>query len=138
MVGQRPAPHAGLRHLALFVERLEETVRFYVELLGFTVEWSPDPDNYYLCSGCDNFALHRFGGGEREPAQQRFDHLGLIVDSADQVDAWHDFLAANGVRIAKAPKTHRDGARSFYCFDPDGNAVQIIHHPPVSGLRFGR
>jgi catechol 2,3-dioxygenase-like lactoylglutathione lyase family enzyme len=137
VIGERPQPHAGLRHLALFVERLEETVGFYVELLGFAVEWNPDPDNYYLCSGCDNLALHRFTGQARDPAQQRLDHLGLIVDSPEQVDAWHAFLAANGVRVMKAPKTHRDGARSFYCLDPDGNSLQIIHHPPVSGLRFG-
>jgi hypothetical protein len=31
------------------------------------------------------------------------------------------------------PRTHRDGARSFYCQDPDGNAVQILYHPPISG-----
>ena len=31
------------------------------------------------------------------------------------------------------PKTHRDGARSCYFSDPDGNHVQIIHHPPISG-----
>ena len=28
-------------------------------LLGFAVEWEPDPDNVYLTSGCDNLALHR-------------------------------------------------------------------------------
>ena len=26
----------------------------------------------------------------------------------------------------------RDGARSFYCYDPDGTLVQMIHHPEVS------
>jgi hypothetical protein len=30
------------------------------------------------------------------------------------------------------PRTHRDGARSFYCFDPAGNLVQFIYHPPIS------
>jgi hypothetical protein len=30
------------------------------------------------------------------------------------------------------PRTHRDGARSFYCYDPDGTVVQVIHHPPVT------
>jgi hypothetical protein len=29
------------------------------------------------------------------------------------------------------PRTHRDGARSFYCYDPEGAVVQVIHHPPV-------
>src|SRR6185503_15398212 len=54
----RPA-HAGLRHLALNARDLAAMKRFYVELLGFTVEWEPDPDNTYLSSGIDNLALHR-------------------------------------------------------------------------------
>jgi catechol 2,3-dioxygenase-like lactoylglutathione lyase family enzyme len=134
--GQRPAPTAGLRHVALFVAEFDATVHFYTELMGMAVEWQPDPDNVYLCSGCDNLALHRFTGEARDPAQQRLDHIGFIVTTAEAVDAWHDFLAANGVRVLKEPRTHRDGARSFYCLDPDGNVVQIIHHPPISGMRF--
>ena len=55
----RPPPHAGLRHVALFVENLEACERFYVDLIGLHVEWRPDPDNVYLSSGHDNLALHR-------------------------------------------------------------------------------
>ena len=29
--------------------------------------------------------------------------------------------------LLQAPKTHRDGARSLYCADPDGNTVQFIY-----------
>jgi catechol 2,3-dioxygenase-like lactoylglutathione lyase family enzyme len=138
MKGQRPAATAGLRHVALFIERFDETVQFYTELLGMRVEWHPDADNIYLCSGNDNLAIHRFKGDSRDPAQQRLDHIGFIIDTPEQVDAWFEFLQANAVRIAKPPKTHRDGARSFYCFDPDGTAVQMIYHPPISGQQFLR
>src|SRR6266850_2998003 len=55
---QRPS-HAGLRHLALGVRQLEAMKRFYVDVLGFQVEWEPDADNVYLSSGIDNLALHR-------------------------------------------------------------------------------
>ena len=55
---ERPT-HAGLRHLALHARDLEAMRSFYVELLGFSVEWEPDPDNVYLSSGIDNLALHR-------------------------------------------------------------------------------
>ncbi|HEY3700539.1 MAG TPA: VOC family protein [Spongiibacteraceae bacterium] len=139
MNGTRPSTStAGLRHIALFIERFDEAVYFYTELLGMTVEWHPDADNIYLTSGNDNLAIHRFHGGAREPAQQRLDHIGFIIDAPAQVDAWFEFLSANGVRILKPPKTHRDGARSFYCLDPDGNAVQMIYHPPISALQFTR
>ncbi|HSB95678.1 MAG TPA: VOC family protein, partial [Spongiibacteraceae bacterium] len=45
MHGDRPAPTAGLRHVALFIERFDETLQFYTELLGMAIEWQPDADN---------------------------------------------------------------------------------------------
>ena len=128
---ERPT-HLGLRHLALNAQHLEEMRRFYVDLLGFTVEWEPDADNIYLTSGVDNLALHRTrGDGSRPPGV--LDHLGLIVREAGDVDRWAEFLESRGVAIDAKPRTHRDGARSCYFRDPDGNSVQIIHHPPISG-----
>ena len=126
--------HAGLRHLALNVKRLDAMKIFYVDLLGFAVEWEPDADNIYLSSGIDNLALHRGPnvGADPRVGPGALDHLGLIVRSADDVDRWADYLEANGVTIVAKPTTHRDGARSCYVHDPDGNRVQIIHHPPIS------
>ena len=54
---ERP-PHLGLHHVALTVQNLSAARHFYVELLGFEVEWEPDADNIYLSSGSDNLALH--------------------------------------------------------------------------------
>ena len=133
---ERPT-HAGLRHLALNVRDLEAMKRFYVEILGFSVEWEPDPDNVYLCSGVDNLALHRVRAPKTEDgpksASGALDHLGLVVQTSDAVDRWAAFLESRGVGLAAAPRTHRDGARSCYLHDPDGNRIQIIHHPPISG-----
>ena len=105
---------------------------FYVDLLGFAVEWQPDPDNVYLSSGIENLALHRVGAGEGAGGPSALDHLGLIVRQADDVDRWAVFLESRGVTVVAAPRTHRDGARSCYVLDPDGNRVQIIHHPSIS------
>jgi catechol 2,3-dioxygenase-like lactoylglutathione lyase family enzyme len=128
---ERPS-HSGLRHLALNVRDMEQMRRFYVDALGFTVEWEPDGDNVYLTSGVDNLALHR-GGGSAPPAGGALDHLGLIVREAGDVDRWAAYLENFGVSLDAQPRTHRDGARSCYFSDPDGNRVQIIHHPPISG-----
>ena len=135
---ERPA-HAGLRHLALNARDLEAMKRFYVDLLGFEVEWEPDPDNVYLSSGIDNLALHRSTSltagrsTDGRPVASPLDHFGVIVKTADDVDRWAAFLESRGVTLDAKPKTHRDGARSCYFSDPDGNKVQIIHHPPISG-----
>jgi len=127
---ERPA-HAGLRHLAINVRDMDAMKRFYVDMLGFVVEWEPDPENVYLTSGRDNLALHR----AKEPLAatgQSLDHLGVIVRAADDVDKWAAFLEERGIALVARPRTHRDGARSCYLRDPDGNTLQIIHHPPIS------
>ena len=108
---------------------------FYVDVLGFSVEWAPDPNNVYLSSGVDNLALHRSleGGQPRsETMSGALDHLGIIVRTPEAVDQWAAFLESQGVVLDQAPRTHRDGARSCYFRDPDGNRIQIIHHPPIS------
>lgn len=106
--------------------------RFYVERLGFAVEWEPDADNVYLTSGTNNLALHRADPGAAA-GPGRLDHLGLLVRHADDVDGWAAYLDEHGVPLKARPRTHRDGARSLYLEDPDGNTIQIIHHPPISG-----
>ena len=130
----RPEATLGLRHVALTVDDLAASEHFYVELLGMQVEWRPDPDNLYLTSaGQDNLALHRRTDGAAAGGAQVLDRIGFILPSPAQVDAWHDFLVAHGVTIKAAPRTHRDGARSFYCADPAGIVVQMIYHPPIAG-----
>jgi catechol 2,3-dioxygenase-like lactoylglutathione lyase family enzyme len=126
---QRPNPTLGMHHVALFVPNLEACEHFYVELLGMQVEWRPDPDNVYLSSGSDNVALHRLEASYEGP--QRLDHIGYILRTPEDVDAWFEFLRAHEVRMKTEPRTHRDGARSFYCLDPAGTSVQMIFHPPL-------
>jgi catechol 2,3-dioxygenase-like lactoylglutathione lyase family enzyme len=127
----RPPATGGLRHVALNVTDLAACERFYVELLGMAVEWRPDPDNVYLTSGCDNLALHKAQDLSR--SGQHLDHVGFILRTPEDVDAWFEFLRARQVPVAQSPRTHRDGARSFYCRDPEGNLVQMIYHPPIAG-----
>lgn len=130
----RPESTLGLRHVALSVQDLEACLHFYVDLLGMLIEWHPDADNVYLTSaGQDNLALHRSKHGAQPAGAQVLHHIGFILQTPDQVDAWHDFLAAEGVTIKSAARTHRDGARSFYCADPAGTVVQMIYHPPIAG-----
>ena len=118
-----------MRHVALFVGDLEATERFYTELLGMQVEWRPDQDNVYLSSGNDNLALHR--AKENLPAGQ-LDHIGFFVNDIEKIDEWYTFLQSNGIDMLTEPRTHRDGARSFYCRDPSGVRVQIIYHIPIA------
>jgi catechol 2,3-dioxygenase-like lactoylglutathione lyase family enzyme len=121
----------GLRHVALNVTDVARAEAFYVGVLGFREEWRPDPDNLYLILEGDNLAIHKISG-ERAEKGQALGHLGIVVKRPEDVDAWGAHLRAHGVKMLAEPRTHRDGARSLYCADPDGNAVQILYHPPIS------
>ena len=122
----------GLHHIALFVKDLEACVHFYVDILGMNIEWQPDADNVYLCSGKDNFALHRAQHDLAPSAGQKLDHIGFIISRVEYINKWCEYLRSKGVVIQNEPRTHRDGATSFYALDPEGNLVQFIHHPPIS------
>lgn len=128
----RPDGMLGMRHVALFVADIDACLHFYIDVLGMRLEWQPDADNYYLTSGHDNLALHRAAASDSPSGVQRLDHIGFIIQTPAAVDAWHKHFVQRGVKILQAPKTHRDGARSFYCADPAGNTVQMIYHPPIS------
>lgn len=126
---KRPSLANGLRHLALYATDLEACVKFYAETLGMQIVWQPDADNVYLSSGQDNLALHRAPANFAANHDQRLDHLGFFLTKPEEVDAWHDYLKAEGVTIKAAPKDHRDGTRSCYFADPDGNTIQMIYYP---------
>jgi catechol-2,3-dioxygenase len=130
MAGDARHPPGALRlqHLALNVSELGACERFYREVLGLRVAWRPDAESVYLTNGDDNLALHRAPIGRPAPPQ-RLDHIGFALESEDAVDAWHAFLTGRGVPIVAAPRTHRDGSRSLYCQDPDGNTVQLLYEP---------
>ena len=134
-----PSRTLGMRHVALYVRDMAACERFYCDLLGMAVEWRPDAENVYLSGGGDNLALHQADPDvHRDEACQRLDHIGFFLATPAEVDLWFDWLRENGVRMRTEPRTHRDGARSFYCFDPDGTVVQIIYHPPVAAFEVKR
>jgi len=124
----------GIRHVALRVRDIGRSVDFYTNVMEMRIEWNPDPENVYLTSGTDNLALHQAGKDETDfiAAKGSLDHFGFIVSKPEEVDEWADLLESRGIELAQKPKTHRDGARSIYFRDPDGNLIQLLYHPPIS------
>lgn len=127
-----PPKIQGLRHVALNVQNLEACVQFYTAVVGMKLEWQPDPDNVYLTSGQDNLALHRTAEA-RATAGQRLSHFGFILETPRAVDEWYQFMSKHwSSGLLAPPKIHRDGAKSFYCHDPDGNTIQFSYHPSLA------
>ena len=122
----------GLRHVALNVRDIPKSIEFYSNVLGMKLEWKPDEDNAYLTSGQDNLALHKLPANVQPGSVQTLHHIGFVVKRPENVDEWAERLRSRGIPLAQEPKTHRDGARSFYFYDPDGVLIQLIYHPPIS------
>src|SRR6516225_11066320 len=109
----------GLRHVALNVRDIPKSVEFYSNVLGMKLEWMPDDDNAYLTSGQDNLALHKLTANVQPRSVQTLHHIGFVVKHPENVDEWAEKVRSRGIPLAQEPKTHRDGARSFYFYDPD-------------------
>ncbi len=134
MVAASAISTQGLRHVALNVADVDISVEFYTSLFRMQVVWRPDSENAYLSSGCDNLALHK-AATDNGSAGQRLDHLGFIVTEPDGVDRAAETLVARNIPLLKAPRTHRDGSRSLYFADPDGNVIQVLYEPTLSAQR---
>jgi catechol 2,3-dioxygenase-like lactoylglutathione lyase family enzyme len=122
----------GIRHIALRVRDIERALEFYTRVLKMSVEWRPDVRNVYLTSGSDNLALHEVDSEDVADCRGSLDHLGFLVSHPEEVDEWAQRLQGGGVELVQQPKTHRDGARSIYFRDPDGNLIQLLYHPHIS------
>jgi catechol-2,3-dioxygenase len=125
-----PRSTRGLRHVALKCHDLAGMEAFYAGVLGYSVEWRPDPENVYLTNGEDSLALHR--DAHAGSAETRLDHIGVLLTAETDVDDWANHVRANGGTIAAEPRKHRDGCRSFYALDPEGNRIQFLWHPVLS------
>jgi catechol 2,3-dioxygenase-like lactoylglutathione lyase family enzyme len=130
-----PPPTKGIRHVALRVRDMARMEAFYRDVLGYREEWRPSPGELYLTRGTDNLALHAVEAAQApasESRDTRLDHIGLLVAAPEHVDAWAEWLTQRGVALDTQPRTHRDGARSFYTRDPEGTRIQFIWHPPIA------
>ena len=93
-----------IHHVAIPVSNIADSVEWYTTRFHCSVDYQ-DP----------TWALLRFGNTRLAlviPSQHPA-HIGLVSDNASGF----------------GPLTqHRDGTRSVYVQDPDGNAVEIVDH----------
>jgi|TARA_Y100000994_G_C15559677_1_gene387694 catechol 2,3-dioxygenase-like lactoylglutathione lyase family enzyme len=118
----------GIKHIALKVKNFKECLAFYTKVVGMEIDWQPDDSNAYLSNGRDNLAIHA-DNIDLESKNNRLDHFGIMLMEKNHVDEWFSYLVSLNIEIYKKPQNHRDGSRSFYCYDPDKNILQFLWHP---------
>jgi catechol 2,3-dioxygenase-like lactoylglutathione lyase family enzyme len=122
-------------HLSLRVSDLDASEKFYIEILGMRPVWRSEGEIAFLECGNDDLALIQIpkeevqAFHERAQSSQSLHHFGFRVCSKDGVDQLAKEMRACGIVIDDGPRDHRDGSRSFYFRDPDGNYIQILWDP---------
>jgi len=99
------------------VENLQESVSFYKDVLGFTIEfeWGEPIDYVIISSG--KVAIHLNKKLDSSSASEKHTRIYLFVSEIDQ---FYEEILKKGAQI-KTPIGTRDyGMRDFDIVDPDG------------------
>lgn len=121
-------------HIVLRVADLQRSIDFYRQVFGAEVVRHNEPLGLvHLRAGTSMIdlvdlqgELGRKGGGAAEARKRNVDHFCLRVEPFDEA-ALVAHLQSFGLTVEKAAR--RFGAEgyglSLYCFDPDGNQVEL-------------
>jgi predicted enzyme related to lactoylglutathione lyase len=117
----------NLFRVILYVQDMEAQVRFYRDMLGLSVRFPADLDDYsdqfwveFETGGC-TLVLH--GGGEKRLGQDA-PTLSFQVDDAEVA---RQTLVAKGVKVGEV-RSPVPGAHVVDGFDPEGNRFSLDAH----------
>lgn len=127
----------GIGHFGLSVSDLDESIRFYTDVLGLKMSEQREKDAFFRVGKDDVLALIQYpGDASRFDAEMRpknrgkaFTHFGLMAESAESVFDFQNHLKACGVKIIKEAYERWDGA-SVYFLDPNGYTLEFIYFNP--------
>lgn len=123
-------------HVEIVTDRLDDTVKFYTEVLGFTVRERdriarPGSDAalnlVYLDLGGTTVELIKFDGVPVAPEPEK-EHLGyrLMALEVEDMKAAEAYLKTKGVDIVWGPMFRDTYARAEIC-DPNGYRIELRH-----------
>jgi catechol 2,3-dioxygenase-like lactoylglutathione lyase family enzyme len=129
------APFAMLHHVALITNNMEKTVAFYRDVLGSEIALAhrlerDDNARHYFITVAPNTVLAFFEFTDAELPEFReattrksgrhLDHICFFVESAEELDAWHQRVTAAGVPV----HGYAPGSNLFFA-DPNNIIIQI-------------
>jgi glyoxylase I family protein len=129
----------GLHHLTVIAADLERTIAFYRDLLGLAIVHDgpsdDDPQARHVWFGALDGDAGRLLSFMEYPELQpgvvgvgSTHHFALVVESAEEQEAWRDYLRDHGVECSDV--LDRGAFRSIYVRDPDGHIVEIATRGP--------
>ena len=112
-----------LNHVALYVKDVEESSRFYKEVLLLKSIPRPDfnfPGAWFRLGASQE--LHLIGNRKEELNFVKRHHFALKVKSARGAE---EVLKREGVKYS-GPKARPDGATQIFIQDPDGYYIELF------------
>ena len=120
----------------LFVEDLDQMMKFYRDILGVEVVFSDDTSYAFRMDGQD-FALVTVASGiemlneEILAVKKGAGHRIMLCADVDDVDAAYKTLTTKGVEFIKPPVNQPWGWRAAYFADPEGNIWEFRQPHPA-------
>lgn len=124
----------GLHHVTSICADLGRTTEFYRDVLGLALvregHNEDDPDARHFWFGDAQATAGTLVSFMEYPAMEpgrvgvgSAHHFALSVGSAEELDAWRDYLRSRDVECTDV--FVRGGLRSIYLRDPDGHILEI-------------
>ena len=114
---------------AIYVADLEQSLRFYCDLLGFTKSNSMGESGSFLALGENSRAVYLEGGHPATEPDSNRSAVSFMMCVPD-VKAAFEALKSSGVQMVQSdPVDMGEGAFWFQFFDPSGNLLEIVSAP---------
>ncbi len=108
----------------LYVNNLEESIKFYEEVLGFKLDMKCDAGNLNLAFLTkDSFKLELLEGKDKRVSSHTEDTMfRFAVESLDETIK---FLENKGVKVHSGPFSPQPNIRFIFIKDPSGVLIQL-------------
>ena len=149
----RPFKIRRLGHIGLNLDRLDDAITFYTDLLGFRItdevnlfdklpekarpfveEIIADPRMIFTTNSSDHHALllaHRtfgtFNGNDRKAKDITFSQITWQLGSLQEVVDAEAYLRDRGVEIGRVGRDMPGGNWEVYFYDPDDNMIELYY-----------
>ncbi len=126
-----------LLHTRMRVSDMDETIRFYRDILGLeVVERKTSPRGSHLAflavpNSEELIELCSFPASGQVRVQEDLVHLAFEVENLDDTIR---SLEAKGVKITDGPTTTSSGSRFIFIDAPDGYEIELIERLPGTAI----
>ena len=126
-----------LLHTRMRVSNMDETVKFYTDVLGLEVmERKTSPRGSHLAflkvpNSEELIELASYPPSGPVKVQEDLVHLAFQVENLDETMR---ALTKKGVKITDGPTQSSSGSRFIFVDAPDGYEIELIERPPGTAL----